>query len=273
LVSPDIKFSLQVFTENDLDKFPAIVLHDLKVHSQYVYRFDGVRTTEFLKTRIYKIPGIREAEDFEKLRNIDANAGDEDSDEDSDPWAAQKPRVVSVLWVVGSRDGIQVLWIFRHDKVYEVGDQRWVEYDRSTFDEEWGVSVRICFVSYGAVGFMQDHAHRLLGTPPTRIYRDSTDRPLLDFLTSQEKLVIPYPPLSLEWAQTFLKQSLLFPSFYLSQCTNPVFEPEIGFLTMIGSISGSSYDNEVLKNYTKPMGSKVDGSDCFSAMQRSRGVR
>jgi hypothetical protein len=129
LVSPDIKFSLQVFTENDLDKFPAIVLHDLEVHSQSVYRFDGVRSREFLENSVYSIPGSRKSHPEEE------DAGCEDSHEDSDASAAQKPWVVSVLWVVGSRDGIQVLWIFRHKKVYEVGDQRWVEYERREFVE------------------------------------------------------------------------------------------------------------------------------------------
>jgi hypothetical protein len=156
--------------------------------------------------------------------------------------------------VIGSREGVHRLWVFRGEKVYEIGDSHWQETGRAEFAERWSSSVRVFFVSYACVGLIPAPSFPLPQPPqpPRRIFRDATDRPWLDVLAAQADFEVPYPPLSLDWAITFFKQSLFFPSFYLRHC-EANFEREVGFAISIGQLAGAKWDNDVLTVYAESM--------------------
>jgi hypothetical protein len=176
--------------------------------------------------------------DFES--NADYDAGDEDSW----PWKPKYPRAIWVQWVIGSRDGLQRLWVFRGEKVYEIGDSHWQETGRAEFAERWNSSVRVFFVSYARVGLAPAPSVPL----PLRILRGATDRPWLDVLAAQADFEVPYRSLSLEWAIAFFKQSLFFPSFYIKHC-DVSLKTEIAFAKSIGQLPGVDWDNNVLRVY------------------------
>jgi hypothetical protein len=251
--SPDVHFSRLVFTEEDLENFPVIVQMDNPRHlcSQLVYRFDGVRDPDFLERDLLPLPGLLDL----RKRGIPPKVDAAEEQSDSDDWD-NTPRAISVQWVIGSRQGVNLLWIFQYGKVYEIGDQKWKSYDRSDFTEQWATTgVRIYFVSYGYATYMTVNSYNLPNmTPPVRIYRDSTDKLVLDFLKTQSDFEIPYPPLSVDWAKTFLKQSILFPCFYLKNCG---FADAIGFSTtmifLFGITCKDPYDDPVMTEYPNSM--------------------